>query len=77
MIDAYTDTWRIVAAKANEIIESGRGRLEQNDQSYGESQFIRGRLSAMRELLDMAKPSVVVDNTPRAPIDPRRDRSGI
>ena len=46
MIDAYTDTWREIAAKLNEIIEQCRSRLEQNDQSYGESQFLRGRISA-------------------------------
>jgi hypothetical protein len=76
MIDAYTDTWRAVAAKCNEIIEQGRSRLEQNDQSYGESQFVRGRITAMRELLDMVKPAVVTQSS--TPIDMRpRDRSGI
>jgi hypothetical protein len=75
-IDAYTDTWRVIAAKANEIIEQGRSRLEQNDQSYGESQFLRGRISAMREILEMVKPTVVKAPTP--PQDFRsRDRSGI
>jgi len=76
MIDAYTDTWRGVAAEANKIIEAARSRLEQNEQSYGESQFLRGRISAMRDILDMVKPSVV--STATTPIDMRpRDRSGI
>jgi hypothetical protein len=76
MIDAYTDTWRGVAAEANKIIEACRSRLEQNEQSYGESQFLRGRISAMRDILDMVKPSVV--STASTPIDMRpRDRSGI
>jgi len=78
MIDAYTDTWRAVAAKCTEVIEASRSRLETNDQSYGESQFLRGRVAAMREMLDMVKPAVVTTNnvTPHQ-IDPRRDRSGI
>jgi hypothetical protein len=77
-IDAYTDTWRAVAAKANEIIEASRSRLEVNDQSYGESQYLRGRVSALREILDMAKPAVVVNNQPVVQPGMRpRDRSGI
>jgi hypothetical protein len=76
MIDAYTDTWRGVAAKANEIIEACRSRLEQPDQSFSESQFLRGRISAMREVLDMVKPAVVT-TTPPAPRELKpHDRSG-
>lgn len=76
MIDAYTDTWRAVAAKANETIEACRARLEQNEQSYGESQFLRGRIASMRELLDMVKPAVIKTGT--VPHDFRaRDRSGV
>jgi predicted GTPase len=76
MIDAYTDTWREVAAKANETIEQCRWRLEQNDQSYGESQFLRGRITAMREILEMVKPAVVASTNPPHELRPR-DRSGI
>ena len=75
MIDAYTETWREIAAKANEIIEAGRTRLESNDQNYGESQFLRGRIAAMRELLAMVKPAVVSQGT-AVELRPR-DRSGI
>ena len=75
MIDAYTETWREIAAKANEIIEAGRTRLESNDQNYGESQFLRGRIAAMRELLAMVKPAVVSQST-AVELRPR-DRSGI
>jgi len=74
-VDAYTDTWREVAAKCHEIIEQGRARLEQNDQGYGESQFIRGRISTCRELLDMVKPAVVKIAPPQELRS--RDRSGI
>lgn len=76
MIDAYTDTWREVAAKMNQIIEQGRSRLEQNDQGYGESQFLRGRISACREILDMVRPAVVATNPTPHELQPR-DRSGI
>lgn len=77
MIDAYTDTWRAIAAKANEVIEAGHHRLEQYDQSYGESQFIRGQLYAMREILDLVRPAVVT-KAPQQPQELRpRDRSGV
>jgi hypothetical protein len=76
MIDAYTDTWRAVAAKLNEIIEQSRIRLEQSDQSYGESQFIRGRISVCRDILDMVKPAVATSNPAPQELRPR-DRSGI
>ena len=76
MIDAYTETWREVAAKMNEIIEQGRSRLEQFDQGYGESQFYRGRIAACREILDMVKPAVVTNNPAPQELRPR-DRSGI
>jgi hypothetical protein len=75
MIDAYSDTWRGVAAKANEVIESCRSRLETSDQSYGESQWLRGRIAAMRELLDLVRPAVVVANPPEKL--KQRDRSGV
>jgi hypothetical protein len=75
MIDAYTDTWRAIAAEANQIIEQCRLRLEASDQSYGESQFLRGRIAACRELLALVKPAVVTNGTPME-LRPR-DRSGI
>ena len=76
MIDAYTDTWREVAAKMNEIIEQSRSRLEQYDQGYGESQFYRGRISVCREIFDLAKPREVISNPTPHELRPR-DRSGI
>lgn len=77
MIDAYTDTWRGVAAKCNEVIEQCRSRLETSDQSYGESQFLRGRISACREILDMVKPAVVTVSTGKTETLRPKDRSGI
>jgi len=76
MIDAYTDTWREVAAKALEIIEASRTRLEQHDQNYGESQFLRGRIAAMREVLELVKPAVVAKTSLPQELRPR-DRSGV
>jgi hypothetical protein len=76
MIDAYTDNWREVAAKCNEIIEAGRTRLEHNDQGYGESQFIRGRISAVREILELVRPAVVTTGNKAFELRPK-DRSGI
>jgi hypothetical protein len=71
-VDTGNDTWRAVALKANTVIEACRSRLEQNEQSQGESQFLRGQIAAMREILGMATPAAV------APLKERRlDRSGI
>lgn len=76
IMDAYTDTWRIVAAKLNDMLEAARDRLEANDQSYGESQFLRGRVSACREILELAKPKLVSHNPTPQELRPR-DRSGV
>jgi hypothetical protein len=76
MIDAYTDTWREVAAKALEIIEAARTRLEQPDQAYGESQYLRGKIAAMREVLELVKPAVVPKTAIPHELRPR-DRSGV
>jgi len=75
--DPYTDTWRAVAAKANEVIETSRSRLETNDQSLGESQFLRGRISAMREILTLVQPVAVTPITSRPSELRPKDRSGI
>lgn len=73
-VEIGSDTWLAVAAKANEVIELCRSRLEQNEQSPSESQFLRGQIAAMREILGMTTPSVVKSS----PLKERRlDRSGI
>jgi uncharacterized membrane protein YccC len=64
MIDASTDTWRAVVAECNNQIEAARTRLEANDQHYGESQFLRGRIAALREILAMARPALVTAAPP-------------
>lgn len=76
MIDAYTDTWRAVAAKASETIDQCRSRLEQHDQNFSETQFLRGRISACREILAMATPAVVKKTATPHELRPR-DRSGV
>jgi hypothetical protein len=77
MIDAYSETWREMAAKANGIIEASRTRLEQVDQSQSESQFLRGKIAALREILALAQPRSITASD-RMPDELRpRDRSGI
>lgn len=76
IVDAYSETWIAIRERANEIIEAARGRLELADQSQNESQYLRGKIAAMREVLDMAKPKAVkIDKIPEE-LRPR-DRSGI
>jgi hypothetical protein len=75
--DPYTDTWRAVAAKAKEIIDASHSRLEANEQSFGESQFLRGRIFAMREILALVQPAAVTPITSRPSELRPKDRSGI
>ena len=77
MIDAYSETWQAVRDKAIAIIEQSRSRLEQRDQTEAETQFLRGKIAALRQMLEMTqpKPIVATDQIPDA-LRPR-DRSGI
>jgi len=77
MIDAYSETWHDMAIKANEIIEASRTRLEQVDQSQSESQFLRGKIAALREILALAQPRPLVANNSMPDELRPRDRSGI
>ena len=77
MIDAYSETWQAVRDKAIEVIEQSRSRLEQRDQTEAETQFLRGKIAALRQMLEMSqpKPIIATDQIPDA-LRPR-DRSGI
>ena len=48
-IDAYSETWLVVVKKAGDMIDAARSRLEQNEQSLSESQFLRGRIAGRAE----------------------------
>lgn len=74
-IDAYSETWLAVVKKANDIIDAARSRLEQNDQSLSESQYLRGRIAAAREIVGMVMPAPIAKEIP--PEAKARDRSGI
>jgi cell shape-determining protein MreC len=76
VIDAYSETWQAVSKKAEEIIDACRSRLEANEQSHAESQFLRGQIAAARQILHMVKPATV-PNKELPPEAKARDRSGI
>ena len=76
MVDAYSETWIEVRDRAVALIDAARSRLEQVDQSQNESQFLRGKIAACREILAMAQPKPV--DYSKAPEELKaRDRSGI
>jgi hypothetical protein len=74
-IDAYSETWLLVVKKAGDIIDAARSRLEQNEQSLSESQYLRGRIAAAREIVGMVTPAPIAKAIP--PEAKARDRSGI
>lgn len=56
MLDPTSPTWAAVKAKADDTIETARQRLSTRGFSQLNSEYERGRIAAMKELLDMAKP---------------------
>jgi hypothetical protein len=74
-IDAYSETWLAVIKKANDMIDAARSRLEANEQSQNESQYLRGRIAAAREIINLVVPAPIEKDY--SPETKPRDRSGI
>jgi hypothetical protein len=55
-VDVTTETWRAVSARAREAIETSRTRLEGRHMTPDDTMLERGRIIAMREILDMGAP---------------------
>lgn len=55
MIDLTSDTWRQLTAKLGELRANELSRLENKDLSHEDTQFIRGKLAAFKELLALPK----------------------
>lgn len=63
MIDRHSDAWRVVAAWAGEELSDASERIEEIGVGPAETENLRGRIAALRELLAMAdepKPPIVV-----------------
>lgn len=64
-VDPYSETWRAVSAHVEETIEHARTKLETRNLSASETEWHRGRIAGLRELLKLrdskdAEPEVLV-----------------
>lgn len=53
MIDKNSETWRLVSAKAEADLASLRESLEVPGTDHEQSQIIRGRIMALKDILQM------------------------
>jgi hypothetical protein len=63
MIDTNNSVWQEVKAHAEAEIVTAQQRLEQPALSATETEFERGRIKALRGLLDLVKPKIVIPST--------------
>ena len=55
MIDPYSPTWIFVRNHARAAIEAERTRLEARDQDPIRTEYVRGRISALREIAGLVR----------------------
>lgn len=55
MIDFHSETWQQIAAKLGDLRANESQRLENRDLSQEETQFLRGKIAAYKELLALPK----------------------
>lgn len=58
MIDIHSATWAAVKAHADKEIEKSRNRMERAGLEPVATEFERGRVRAMREILSLTEPRV-------------------
>lgn len=63
MIDTNSSVWRDLRKHAETEIEAARLRLETPSMSAIETEFERGIVKALRDVLALAKPKVVIPST--------------
>jgi hypothetical protein len=63
MIDFSSSTWQAVKEHADAAIENARLRLETSGLSAAETEFQRGRIKAMKDILAMAEPRPAIPST--------------
>lgn len=56
-IDQLSPTWRLIKKRCEAEIASSRATLEATGVSERDSDFARGRISAMREILNLPSPT--------------------
>ncbi len=63
MIDQHSTTWQSVVKHAEATIESARKRLEMQSLGPTETEYERGRIKALRDLLALTQPQVQIPST--------------
>lgn len=63
MIDPHSTTWTDVKAMAEKVIDDASARVEAPGTPIGETEFERGRIWAMRELLRLERPRAPIPST--------------
>lgn len=54
--DRYSDTWKAVEAHCRSEMSRDLGLLEQRAVEPGTTEYLRGRIKALREVLALAEP---------------------
>lgn len=58
-VDTSSPVWRAVKNKAEEVQENARRQLETTGIDLAETENLRGRISAMKDILSLAEPERV------------------
>lgn len=64
MIDPHSPTWIAVRKTAEQMIEADRGALEARGLPDTDTEFHRGRISALKEVLALTTPPIVMEGGP-------------
>lgn len=63
MIDIHSRTWDAVKAKAVKTLSDARSRLEARNIDPVTTEYERGRIQAMKDILSLATPSESIPST--------------
>lgn len=66
MIDPTTETWRTVAARAEEMLTEARTMLEEVETTPEETLHLRGMIAATKSILALASPKTEKPKVPHA-----------
>lgn len=75
-IDVFSETWVQVRDRASAAIEVDRAKLESPGLSHDDSNILRGRIAAHREILALASPAPGIVPGPETYLPSRPDVTG-
>ena len=53
-IDVHSLTWKVVSRHSDKSIESAREKLEKRGTEHGQSEYLRGKIAAYKEIFELA-----------------------